>query len=124
MKLRSIFPPFSTPFPHSNRRLIDLTGFFKLHRFGVKRSDRHRAGLRRLSERQFFTPPILMNLTEIIRQRRGRPAELYAPGLGRRDALRLPRPDVAPLILRRKGENLQNNVAEEGRSCVPGGQYS
>ena len=62
----------------------------------------------------FFAPPCLVYHVEILRQGDGRPSEPYAPGLGRRDALRLPLADVVPLVLRHEGEHLEDDIAEKG----------
>ncbi len=48
-----------------------------------------------------------------VRQRAGRPAKSDAPGLGRRDALRLALPDIGALIFRHEGQHLKDNVAEK-----------
>lgn len=50
----------------------------------------------------------------MIRKRSRRPAELDAFGLGGCDPFRLPLPDVAALVLRNKGQNLKDYVAEKG----------
>ena len=51
---------------------------------------------------------------KILRQGPGRAAKADAPGLGRRDALRLALVDGGPLVLRHEGEDLEDNVAEKG----------
>ena len=55
---------------------------------------------------------------KILRQRAGRPAEANPPGLGRGDALCLALAEVSPLVLRHEGEDLQDDVAEEGAHQV------
>ena len=75
-----------------------LYGLFKPNRFGVEGSLWHSARLCSLPEGHFFISPVSMNLAEVIRQRPGRPSQLDPPRFCRRYALRLPLPDVLPLI--------------------------
>ena len=59
-----------------------------------------------------------MDRTEIWRKRAGRPAESYTSGLGRRDSLGLTPADVFTFILGHEGQNLENQVGNEGSHQV------
>ena len=102
-----------------NYLLFSLIPFFKFHRLAIEGAHRHAAGFRRLLQRQLLRPPRPMYLIKILRQGQRRTAKLHAPGLGRRNALRLPLFDALPLALGHKGQNLQNQIGDEGVHQVP-----
>ena len=99
-------------FPNSS--LIYLTLFFKLGSFIVEGPFRHIAGFGRLPEGYFFAAPCLMHLIKVFRQGSGWSAELHSARFGGGNALGLPLTDAHALILRHKGQHLQNDVREEG----------
>ena len=55
---------------------------------------------------------------KVFRQRQWRSAKADALGFRRRDTLRLSLTDIGALILRHKGQHLQDNIAEEGSHQV------
>lgn len=67
-----------------------------------------------LTERDLFRAPVTVGVVEVLGQRKGRSAEFHAPRLRRRDALRLPLFDALPLALGHKGQDLQNQIGDEG----------
>lgn len=82
-------------------------------RLPVKSRYRHIAQRRRPGTADLACDPPSADLSEILRQRPGRPAEPDAPELRRFDALSLSLPDVPSLVLRHKRQHLQHDVAQE-----------
>ena len=93
--------------------------FFRPDDLRIKCSGGHSAGFGSLSECYFFVPPFLPDVLEVVGQRPLGAAEFYASGLCRRDALRLPPPDIFPFILGHKGEDLQHEIRDKGSHQIP-----
>ena len=74
---------------------------------------RHPALLRRRCTRDCPGFPPLIGAVVVFWQRPGRSAESHTPGPCRRNPLCLPLADVGALVLRHKGQHLQDDIAEE-----------
>ncbi len=98
-------------------RLQQMGLFVDLHPV-AEGGQRHPALLRRRRACDFPGLPPLVGAVVTLRERSGWPAEPDTSRFRRRDALRLPLPDVCPLVLRHEGEHLQDDVAEKGAHQV------
>ena len=91
---------------------------FKLHGAGVEGALGQLAQGRGLTEGKLLAPPRLMDLLEIFGQGSWGSSEANASGAGGGDALLLTAAYVFAFVLRGEGEDLQNEVGDEGAHKV------
>ena len=100
------------------KKRFQKSGFFVDFGTVPKGGQWHSALLSGFRTCHFAGAPLLVDTVEVLRQGTGRTPKADSLAFRRRNAFRLPLPDVGAFVLRHKGEHLQHDVAQESAHQV------